>query len=91
MSAPFVPLSLRTEYSLVDSIVRIRPLVDACVAAGIPSLAVTECGNLFSTVKFYRAAVAAGVKPIVGVDLALPNAYDPSQPARLLLDRKSVV
>ena len=85
MTAHFVHLSLRTEYSLVDSIVRIRPLVEACVAAEIPALAVTECGNLFSTVKFYRAAGAAGVKPIIGVDLALPNDYDPNVPARLLL------
>ena len=85
MPAPFVHLSLRTEYSLVDSIVRIHPLVESCVAAEIPALAVTECGNLFSTVKFYRAASAAGLKPIVGADLALPNDYDPNLPARLLL------
>ena len=85
MPAHFVHLSLRTEYSLVDSIVRIQPLVEFCVAAEIPALAVTECGNLFSTVKFYRAASAAGLKPIVGADLALPNDYDPNLPARLLL------
>ena len=85
MPAPFVHLSLRTEYSLVDSIVRIRPLVEACVSAEIPALAVAESGNLFSTVKFYRAASAAGVKPIVGADLALPNDYDPGVPARLIL------
>ena len=85
MSVTFVHLHLRTEYSLVDSIVRIPPLVAACVAARMPALAVTECGNLFSMVKFYRAASAAGVKPIIGVDLALPNDYDPNLPARLLL------
>ena len=85
MPAPFVHLSLRTEYSLVDSIVRIRPLVEACVSAEIPALAVAESGNLFSTVKFYRAASAAGVKPIVGADLALPNDYNPGVPARLIL------
>ena len=85
MSARFVHLSLRTEYSLVDSIVRIQPLVEASVAGEIPALAVAECGNLFSTLKFYRAAIAAGVKPIIGADFALPNDYDPKLPARLIL------
>ena len=85
MSAPFVHLNLRTEYSLVDSIVRIAPLVETCTVAEVPALAVTECGNLFSAVKFFRAASAAGVKPIIGADLALPNDFDPNQPARLLL------
>ena len=85
MPVHFAHLSLRTEYSLVDSIVRIRPLVEACVAAEIPALAVAECGNLFSTVKFYQAVSAAGLKPIVGADLALPNDYDPGVPARLIV------
>ena len=85
MSTCFVHLNLRTEFSLVDSIVRIQPLVESCVAAETPALAVTECGNLFSTVKFFRAASAAGLKPIVGADLALPNDFDPGQPARIIL------
>ena len=63
----------------------LQPLVETCIEAKIPALAVTECGNLFSTVKFFRAAGAAGVKPIIGADLALPNDFDPSQPARLIL------
>ncbi len=85
MSAQFVHLNLRTEYSLVDGIVRIAPLVESCLEAEIPALAVTECGNLFSTVKFFRAACSKGVKPIIGVDIALPNDFDPHEPARLIL------
>ena len=85
MSAHFIHLHLHTEYSLVDSIVRIPSLVEACVAAGMPALAVTERGNLFSMVKFYRTAVAAGLKPIIGADLALANDCDPNLPARLIL------
>ncbi|MFM7065705.1 MAG: DNA polymerase III subunit alpha, partial [Gammaproteobacteria bacterium] len=65
----FVHLRLHSEYSLVDGVVRVDELVGACVAAGMPAVAVTDQGNLFSMVKFYKAAQAKGVKPLVGVDL----------------------
>jgi DNA polymerase-3 subunit alpha len=65
----FVHLHLHTEYSLVDGIVRIGPLIERAGALGMPAVAVTEQSNLFSAVKFYRAAQARGIKPIVGVDV----------------------
>ena len=85
MTATFVHLRLHSEYSLVDGIVRIKPLVQACVAADMPAVAVTEQGNLFSMVKFYRAATAAGVKPIIGADIAVDFGRDSNQAARLVL------
>jgi len=85
MAAGFVHLHLHSEYSLVDGILRIKPLIQAACAAGMPAVAVTEQGNLFSTVKHYRAAVAAGVKPIVGADLAVHNPADPNLPGRIVL------
>ncbi|HET6592259.1 MAG TPA: PHP domain-containing protein, partial [Xanthomonadales bacterium] len=85
MSADFIHLHLHTEYSLVDGILRIKPLVQAVADAGMPAVAVTEQGNLFSAVKFYRAAMAAGVKPVIGADLAMFNDADPNQPSRLVL------
>ena len=69
MSAEFVHLRLHTEYSLIDSVVRVPELVDAVRAAGMPAVAVTDQSNLFAMVKFYRAALAKGVKPVIGVDL----------------------
>ncbi len=81
----FVHLHLHTEYSLVDGIVRIKPLVQAVADAGMPAVAVTDQSNLFAMVKFYRAAMAAGVKPIVGVDLWLRNPDNTGQPWRLVL------
>ena len=60
MADGFVHLHLHTEYSLVDGILRIKPLIEAAGAAGMPAVAITEQGNLFSTVKHYRAAVAGG-------------------------------
>ena len=85
MPVSFVHLRLHTEYSLVDGIVRIKPLVRAARAAGMPAVAVTDQCNLFAMVKFHKAAIAGGVKPIIGVDLWLENPNDPNQPHRLTL------
>ena len=85
MPVSFVHLRLHTEYSLVDGIVRIKPLVKAARAAGMPAVAVTDQCNLFAMVKFYKAAIAGGIKPLIGVDLWLENPNDPNQPHRLTL------
>ena len=85
MAASFVHLHLHTEYSLVDGIVRVKPLVKAVAAAGMPAVAVTDQGNLFALVKFYKAALGAGIKPIIGADVWIHNDLDPNQPTRLLL------
>ena len=81
----FVHLHLHTEYSLVDSTVRIGPLMERCAADGMPAVALTDQNNLFGMVKFYRKALAAGIKTLVGVDLMLANDDDPDHPCRLLL------
>jgi len=67
---PFVHLSVHTEFSLVDSTVRIKPLVSE-VAKSMPAAAVSEKGNMFSLVKYYGAAMAGGIKPVVGVDMRI--------------------
>ena len=81
----FVHLHLHTEYSLVDGLVRIKPLVKAAAGVGMPAVAMTDQCNLFGMVKFYKAAVAAGIKPIIGVDAWLYNDDDPNLPSRLVL------
>jgi DNA polymerase-3 subunit alpha len=85
MQPAFVHLHLHTEYSLVDGIVRIKPLVKAAAEAGMPAVAVTDQANLFAMVKFYKAAQAAGLKPIVGTDVWVQNEEEPNQPSRLVL------
>ena len=69
MSRPFVHLAVHTEYSLVDSVARIKPLLAKTAEAGMPALAMTDQVNLFGLVKFYRAALSSGVKPIAGADV----------------------
>jgi DNA polymerase III subunit alpha len=85
MSHGFVHLRLHTEYSLSDSVVRVPELVAAVAAAGMPAVAVTDQGNLFAMVKFYREALKAGVKPLVGVDLLVREEGERQPPTRLTL------
>ncbi|WP_191485439.1 DNA polymerase III subunit alpha [Pseudomonas sp. FEN] len=79
MPASFVHLRLHTEYSLVDGLVRIKPLVKALTGMNMPAVAVTDQNNMCSLVKFYKAAMGAGIKPICGADLWLSN-KDPDAP-----------
>ena len=81
----FVHLHLHSEYSLVDGLVRVKPLVKAVADSGMPAVAITDQCNLFALVKFYKAAVAAGIKPIFGVDLWVRDPEDANKPFRLLL------
>ncbi len=93
----FVHLHVHTEYSLVDGALRIdserrddgsvarEGLVDACARMAMPAVAVTDQVNLFALVKFYRAALARGVKPLVGVDLMLREEGERAEPSRIVL------
>ncbi|MGD2084009.1 MAG: PHP domain-containing protein, partial [Chromatiales bacterium] len=85
MTPTFVHLRVHSEYSLVDGICRIKPLVKAAATAVMPAVALTDQSNLFAMVRFHKAAVAAGVKPIFGVDAWLRDEADPNKPFRLVL------
>ena len=85
MSQSFVHLHLHTEFSLADGFVRIPALIEALAGAEMPACAVTEQGNLFSLVKFYSAAQARGIKPIIGADLMIRADGDADQGSRLVL------
>ncbi|ASF47857.1 DNA polymerase III subunit alpha [Methylovulum psychrotolerans] len=85
MHPAFVHLRLHTEFSLVDGIVKIKPLVKRLAELNMPAIALTENGNLFSLVKFYKAAMGQGVKPIAGADVWVFNPEEPAAPFRLTL------
>jgi DNA polymerase-3 subunit alpha len=65
--------------------VRIEEAVERARADAMPALALTDAANLFGMVKFYGAARAAGVKPLIGADCWLQNDADRDKPFRLLL------
>jgi len=65
----FVHLNVHTEYSLSEGIVRIKELGVRVAEGGMPAVAMTDLGNLYAAVKFYRSCLEAGVKPIFGVEL----------------------
>ncbi|MFZ6017461.1 MAG: DNA polymerase III subunit alpha [Nitrospirota bacterium] len=65
----YVPLHLHTEYSLLDGAIRIKELVEQAVVFRMPAVAITDHGNLFGAVEFYRRATKAGIKPIIGCEV----------------------
>ncbi len=85
MAAEFVHLHVHSEYSLVDGVARIKPLIKRVAELDMPAVALTDQSNMFALVRFYKAAIAAGVKPIAGVDVWLRNPEDANKPDRLVL------
>src|SRR5499427_3008162 len=86
MAAPaFVHLRLHSEYSIVDGSVRIDQAEAAAIADAMPALALTDLGNAFGLVKFYKTARAAGVKPLWGCDVWLTHDAERDAPFRALL------
>jgi DNA polymerase-3 subunit alpha len=69
MPAEFVHLHLHTEFSLLDGACRIDELLDEAVRLKMPALAVTEHGNMFSSVVFHDHARERGLKPILGCEV----------------------
>ena len=85
MQPAFIHLRLHTEFSMVDGIVKIKPLVKRLTELNMPAIAVTDHSNLFSLVKFYKNAQGAGIKPIAGADVLIFNPDEPATPYRLTL------
>ena len=85
MKNEFVHLRLHSEYSLVDGLVRIKPLAAKAAYMAMPAVALTDFNNFFGLIKFYKASQAAGVKPIVGADLLVLDEDGEGSPTQLVL------
>nr|MDA8088580.1 DNA polymerase III subunit alpha [Nitrospiraceae bacterium] len=71
--ANYVPLHLHSEYSLLDGAIKISELVDTASGWNLPAVAITDHGNLFGAVEFYKKTTAAGIKPIMGCELYMAS------------------
>lgn len=69
LHSDFVSLHLHTEYSLLDGAIRIKELVERAKEFRMPALAMTDHGNLFGAVEFYKKVTKAGIKPIIGCEV----------------------
>ena len=81
----FIHLRVHTEYSLVDGVVRVKPLMKALAEDSMPAVALTDQSNLFAMVKFTRAALGAGIKPVIGVDALVRHGDDQEAPFQMVL------
>lgn len=64
----FIHLHNHTEYSLLDGAMRIDRLTDLAAKYKMPALAITDHGNMFGAIKFYKSAHRRGIKPIIGIE-----------------------
>jgi len=64
----FSHLHVHTEYSLLDGFSKIKNLVKRVKELGMDSVAITDHGTMFGVIEFYNTAVAAGVKPLIGLE-----------------------
>lgn len=64
----FTHLHLHSQYSLLDGAISLDNLLERCAKLGMDSVAVTDHGNMFGAIEFYTKAVAAHIKPIIGIE-----------------------
>ena len=69
MENKFTHLHLHTEYSLLDGFSRIDELIEKAKSFGMDSLAITDHGQMYGVIEFYKKATAAGIKPIIGCEV----------------------
>lgn len=81
----FVHLHVHTEYSLNDSTVRIPRLIEKAIADRMPALAITDLNNVFAVVKFYKACLNAGIKPLIGTEVWVEHPQEKSAQDKFVL------
>lgn len=74
MSRNFIHLHVHSHYSLLDGLAKIDDLIKRAKELEMPAIALTDHGNLYGAIEFYKKAKKAGIKPILGVELYVaPN------------------
>lgn len=73
MSVNFVHLGVHSEFSLKDSLVRVKPLAKALKSKNMFSVGIADAGNMFSAVKIYQESMKNGIKPIIGSEILVQD------------------
>jgi DNA polymerase-3 subunit alpha len=85
MTQEFVHLRLHSEYSLVDGLVRLKPLAQKVAELKMPAVALTDFNNFFGLVKFYKACQSNGIKPILGSEVIIQDDVGETGGSQLVL------
>jgi DNA polymerase III subunit alpha len=67
-ASEFIHLHVHTQYSLLDGACRVDELVKKAAGLEMPALGMTDHGNMFGAIHFYKACRKAGIKPIIGCE-----------------------
>jgi len=78
----FTHLHTHTEYSMLDGAARIGDLVQAAVEDGQPALGITDHGNMYGVLDFYKACTNAGINPIIGTEAYMAAESRDERPVR---------
>jgi len=71
--ARFVHLHVHTDYSPLDGACKVKEILKKAAEFRMPALAITDHGNLFGVIKFYKEAHKIGIKPIIGMEACIRN------------------
>ncbi len=82
MADSFTHLHVHTEYSMLDGAARIAEVVGAAAADGQPALGITDHGNMYGILDFYKECKAQGIKPILGSELYMAHESRKERPSR---------
>ena len=85
MEPNFVHLRVHSDFSMIDGLSKIKPIVSAAKKHAMPALALTDQMNMCGLVRFYSTAHDAGIKPIIGADFFVQHPLFPGEACRLLI------
>ncbi|MGH9132750.1 MAG: PHP domain-containing protein, partial [Ilumatobacteraceae bacterium] len=78
----FAHLHVHTEFSMLDGAARLDEMVAKAVADGQPAIGITDHGNMYGTLEFYKECRRQGIKPIIGTEAYMAHDHRSERPAR---------
>jgi DNA polymerase-3 subunit alpha len=82
VAASFTHLHLHTEFSMLDGAARVKDVIAAARADGQPAIGITDHGNMYGVLDFYKEARAQGVKPVIGTEAYMARESRRERPVR---------